>query len=153
VPAGEGERAIGEETAQDRDGLEHALDPDARPVEGEPGGLVFGLVPAGPDPDHQSPLAEQVQRGQILGEDGRVAQVVVEHERTQAEAFRGHRHGRQDRDRRELSGQMVVDTEMAVAHRLGEPRALHQGPAIHDRARPDHELEGPHRRIFADRWR
>ena len=62
-----------------------------------------------------------------------------------------HRDGRQHGDRRQLRRQVIVDRQVAEADRLGDPRALDDGAWVGDTARPDHELEWPHRTIFADR--
>ena len=54
--------------------------PDGRRVEREPDLVVLGPVPAGADGDLEPAAAQDVERGEVLGEDGRVAQVVVEDE-------------------------------------------------------------------------
>ena len=73
--------------------------------------------------------------------DGWVAQVVVQHERADAEPFGRHRGGGEHRDRRELRLQVVVDAEMGVADGLGRAGMLDQRRPIDDLAESRHQLE------------
>ena len=137
----EAERSVGEQPAEDGDRLGHPLDPHARRVELQADRPVLGLVPAGPDPDVEPAVAEDVERREVLGHDGRVAQVVVEHERADAEPFGRHRGGGEHRDRRKLRLQVVVDAEMRVADGFGRPGMVDQGRPIDDLAESRDQLE------------
>ena len=86
-PAVEAERSLHKQAPQDGDRLHHPLDPGAGWVEGDSGGQVLRLVPAGADAYHQPPIADQVEGREILGQDGRMPQIVVEHQRAEAEPF------------------------------------------------------------------
>jgi hypothetical protein len=50
-------------------------------VERQPDRVVLRLVPAGADRDVQPATGQHVDARQVLGKNGRVTQIVVEHER------------------------------------------------------------------------
>ena len=53
---------------------------------GRPIAVVLGLVPAGPDRDVEPAPGEDVEAREVLGEDRRVPQVVVQDERRRSAA-------------------------------------------------------------------
>jgi hypothetical protein len=97
-----------------------------------------------------APAADDVQAGQLLGEHGRVAQVVVEHERAEPQAVGRGGDRREDRHRRELRREVVVDGDVGDADRLGPSSALRDRARVHHVAGADHELEGPHAAASSD---
>ena len=140
VAAREAERPVGEQPAEDGDRLGHPLDAHAGRVELQADRLVLGFVPAGPDPDVEPAVTDDIERREILGDDGWVAQVVVQHERADAEPFGRDRGGSEHRDRRKLRLQVVVDAEMRVADGFGV-RACRQRRPIDDLAESRDQLE------------
>lgn len=149
--AAERKRTIREEPTEDGHRLHHAIDPDAGRVKVEPDRRVFGFVPAGTNPHHDAALADQVERREVLGEHRRVAKVVVEDQRAEAQAFGRHGHGREHRDGRQLPEQVIVNAQVAVPDGLRHLGPTHERRPVDDAAGPNHELEWPHAAIFADR--
>ena len=145
VPPAEGERSVGEQAPHDRDRLAKAF--DARPwrVELQPGRAIFRLVPTGTEADYETPLAEDVERRQVLCQDGGMTQVVIEHERAQAEAFRRRGDDAEQRDWSELSGKVIVNAEVAEPDRFGKPDPIDELSPIDDVAGSDHQPERLHR--------
>ena len=97
VAALERERALAEESLEHGDRLGQPLDARGDRLEWKSDRVVLGAVPAGPDADLQSPATEHVEAGHVLGQDRRVAQVVVDHERPDPQGLRGGRDDRQGR--------------------------------------------------------
>ena len=85
VLAGERERTLAEAALEDRDRLGEPGLADADRVERQADRVVLGLVPAGADRDVEPAVGQDVERRQVLGEDRRVAQVVVVDERRDPE--------------------------------------------------------------------
>src|SRR5215475_518396 len=81
VLAGEGERPVGEAALQNRYRLAEPGDPGRDPVERQADRVVLRTVPAGADPVLGATAGQHVQGGELVGENGRVAQVDVAHER------------------------------------------------------------------------
>jgi hypothetical protein len=135
---------VAEQAAQDRDRFQHPADPHRGGIERQAERKVLGLVPAGPDPHDEPSLAQHVDRRKLLGEHRGMAQVVVEDERTEAQPLGRHRHGRQQRDRRQLRRQVIVNGQVAEADRLGGPGALDERAPILHAACADQEPEGLH---------
>ena len=121
-----------------------AVDPNSRPVKADASSRVLGLIPAGADPHDESTLTDEVEAGQLLGEDGGVTQIVVEHEGAEPYAFGGHRDRRERRYRGKLRREVVMNAQVAVADRLSRARTLKKRRPIDDPARRDHELEWLH---------
>ena len=141
VAAAEAERPVGEQPAQDRDRFGHALDPDAGPIEGQADRLVLGLVPTCADAHVEPAVADDIERGDVLRDHRRVAQVIIEDERADSQSGRGHRDGSEHRDRCELRREMVVDAQVRIPDRLGVPGMLHERRAVDDVAETRNELE------------
>ena len=93
---------------------------------GSPIASVLRLVPARPDRDVQPPAGQDVERGEVLGEQRRVAQVVVVDEGADPKAVRRGGHGREVRDRRELSERDDRRTNVVTPRSLRRPGALSQ---------------------------
>jgi hypothetical protein len=96
-------------STKDSDRLFEPVDPRPGTIERDAGRPILGLVPAGANADDDTPVAEAIEGRQLLGEHGRMAEVVVEDERTEAQPLGGYRDGGEDRDRRQLRGQVVMD--------------------------------------------
>ena len=133
--------AVAEEALQHGDGLGQALDARRDRLEREPDRVVFGAVPAGPDPDVEAPATEHVEAGHVLGQDRRMAQVVVDHERPDPEGLRGGRDDRHGRDRRELLDQVIRDDDRREADRFGTAGGLCQRGRIDDGLEAGQETE------------
>ena len=132
VPPLERERAVAEQTLEHRDRLGQPLDARRHWLEWQADGVVLGPVPAGADADVEAPAAQHVEAGHVLGEDRRVAQVVVGHERADPERLgRGGDHGHR-RDRRELLDQVIRDDQCGEADRFGAPGGGGQRGAVDD---------------------
>jgi len=144
VLAGEAERLAAEQPLEHGHRLGQARLPDGRRVERQTDGAVLRLVPTGADRDVQPAAGEHVEARELLGDDRRVAQVVVEHERRdpQGRGRRGHR--RHGRDRREVVDQMVREHQRGVAGLLGPPGPVAQLGSGDDGARDRQEPERAH---------
>ena len=116
------------------DRFHHALDTHAGRVERDRGLVVLLLQPPGPDTQLEPPAREHVERGRGLGEQGGMAEVVVEHEAADPESIAHHRGGHQRRDRVQ-SAHEVVQREVAVVAERIDP-ADHLDPLFARPGRP-----------------
>ena len=82
----------------------HPSQASAGRVERHAGSVVLGSVPAGTNADLETPLGNRVNSSQFLREQDRVPEVVVEHERSDAQSrhFGGHLQERQACDTPEV---------------------------------------------------
>ena len=99
VLAGEREGTLPEAALHDGDRFGQSGDPRPDRFERQADGVVLLAVPAGADPDVEATLAQDVERGHVLRQHGRVTQVVVEHERADPQGRGGGRDRRHRRDR------------------------------------------------------
>ena len=84
----------------------------------DPGREVLGPVPAGPDSDLEPPLAEQVKGRQLLCQDHRMAEVVVQDERADTQACGRRGHGGKRGDGTECDPQVVGSDHGRVTDRF-----------------------------------
>ena len=113
---------------RERVGAEAALDdghrlgqprlPDPDRVERQTDGVVLGLVPAGAERHVEPALGQRVEGGQLLGEHGRMAQVVVVHEGADPDPLGERGDGREVRHRRRLADEVVRQHERRDAEVL-----------------------------------
>ena len=106
----------------------------ARPdrVERQADRVVLGLVPAGADRDVEPAAGQDVERREVLGEDRRVAQVVVVDERRDPERRRRGGDRREVRDR----GERARDEVIRDRERRDADRTRRGGRARRGRGRP-----------------
>ena len=144
VLAVEAEGAIGETALEDRDRLRQTSLAHRRSVERDADRLVLRTIPPSADRNVEAALREHVQRGKVLGQDRRVAQVVVEHEAGDPQPLRGRGDRRHGRDRRRLGDEVVRDDEGVDPDRLSAAGGLGQLAPARDRARLGQESERLH---------
>lgn len=113
-------------------------------VEGHSDRGVLGLVPAGPDRDLEPAFGQDVQAGEVLGQDRRMAKIVVQHERRHPQPGRGRGDRGQGGDRRELADQVIRDNQDIDADRLGSAGRFGQFFPRGDRACLGQEAERTH---------
>src|SRR2546421_7899031 len=82
---------VSKDALHHRDRLGQPIDPDGAGIVCDARAVVLRLVPAGANSDLEPSVAEPVQRGQLLGEDDRMAEVVVENECPQPQGRRDSR--------------------------------------------------------------
>ena len=115
VLAGVAELPLAPQAPHDVDGL--AEPGDARLGVGlvDAGDGVVVLQPSGAEAEHEPAFGEQIDRGGLLGQHDRVAEVDAGDERADLEVGRDRRRGHDRRDRGELVAEVVVDLEAHVA--------------------------------------
>ena len=86
VLAGVGHRLAGQQPSHETDRLDEAVDPDPGGVERQADLVVLRLHVAGAHAELEATAGERVEGGDLAGEPGRVVEVVVEHERAEAQA-------------------------------------------------------------------
>jgi hypothetical protein len=92
----------GEQGPDDAQRLLEPADALTRRVEPDPGGVVFGLVPACAEAELEPSPGHEVQAGGLVRDDRRMAEVVGQHDRAHPQAG-GHRgRGGQGGERRQL---------------------------------------------------
>src|SRR5207244_8554926 len=98
VLAGKCHRFFREELSDNLQRLLHTTDTYPGRVEGDAHLLVFGLVPASADAQFEAPTREEIERGDLLGEQHRVSKIVVEYKcpHTQRAGSISCRHQRRD---------------------------------------------------------
>ena len=112
-------RRVGvQQAAQHLEGLTEATHPRPRLVDRQPHGVVLGLRVPGPEAEHEATAGHRVDRRGRAGEQHRVVQLVVQHERTDPHRRRGrcgghHRHERID------GAEVVVGVQLLVAEGSG----------------------------------
>ena len=94
-----------------------------RRPQGHADGVVFGLGITGSDSEDQPPAAQAVDRRRRSGQQGRVVELVVEHQRTHAQVGRalGRHHQRHEGVEQ---AEMVRCEELVVSERLDLPAQL-----------------------------
>jgi hypothetical protein len=125
VLAGEGEHRVGEHPVDDGQRLGQALGSLAQRPEGDAGLLVLEGVRAAADPDVEATVRDHVGGGDHLGQQRRVAEVVVEDEVAHPQR-RGPGEQRR-RQRPSLQGRAVGDhgrVEVVVDPERTQPEAL-----------------------------
>src|SRR6266542_5557478 len=104
------------EQALDDDGrLRQPLDPCAAWIEAQAGLLVFGLHVPGAKTEFQSTVGQEVHGGGFARHQHGMAEVVVEHRRTDPDGFRRGCGADQRRHRREHLGEMIRHGQRRVA--------------------------------------
>ena len=145
VLARHAERSVAEAALEHRHGLGQPRHPDADRVERQPERVVLRPVPAGPDRHLDAPAAQHVERGQVLGEQRRVAQVVVGHERRHAQPVRDRGDRGEQRHEPERDHDVVRVDQHRDPDGLRPPRGGDERRAVRDVARIGQEAERPHR--------
>jgi len=80
---------------------------------------VLGLVPAGAQTDLQTAAGQHVERSEVLGQDGRMAQAGIEHEGAHPQPLARRRDHGQQRYRGVLTDEMVGQYKRGAADGLG----------------------------------
>jgi hypothetical protein len=132
---------VGERALQDGDRLDEPSLADRRGVERQADRVIFRLVPARADRDVQPAPGQDVDRGQLLGQERRVAEVVVVDERADSQLRGGRGDPGAAGDRPELRDVVIGDDELVVADRYGLARSPRELGAADDLARVGEELE------------
>ena len=81
-------RFFREELSDNLQRLLHTTDTYSGRVEGDAHLLVFRLVPAGADAQFEASTREEIERGNLLGEQHGVAKIVVEYKRPDTQRAR-----------------------------------------------------------------
>ena len=81
-------RGLLEERADDLDALFEHVEPAADPLEGDAVGEVLALIPAGAEAGFEAAVGELVDRGQCVGQHGRMAVVHRQHHRADPHVLR-----------------------------------------------------------------
>ncbi len=115
----EGRAARVPQRTQDLDALGQPRHPHPGRIHRDAGLLVVRRHPAGTEPELEASAGDDVERGRLLGEHDRVAEVVVEHERTDAKRRRGLRRNGECHHRRPLVVEVIGHVEGGVAEILG----------------------------------
>jgi len=149
VVASEAERSIAEATLEHRDRLDQPLLAGRCRVEWQADRLVLRTVPAGPDGHVEPAFAEDVQAGQILRQDCRMAQVVVQHEGADPQPIGDGGDDRHGGHRSKLRDQVIRDDERIDPDRLRAAGRLGELASGGDAARISKESEWLHRAIVA----
>src|SRR6266566_3031511 len=92
----------GEQGPDDAQRLLEPADALTRRVEPDPGGVVFGLVPACAEAELEPSSGHQVQAGGLVRDDRRMAEVVGQHDRAHPQAGGHGGRGGQGGERRQL---------------------------------------------------
>ena len=121
-------------------GLELLVEDGAAPVERHAERLVLLLVPAHGRLDDEPPLAQQVERRQLLGEQQRMAQREDDRRQRDAQARRGGRDGRGQHERVGPRRRRIL-----VAGRGVVARVAHD--AVGARGRAEHDVLAEHHRV------
>ena len=132
VGAGEREGAVREEALEHLGVFDHAIDADLRGVHRDPRALVVEALPTGTDAHLESSFRQHVDARQLAGEHRRMAEVAVEHQRSEVDRGRHCRCHGERRDRPEALVEVVGNEEGRVAESLDlanrvEPRAPLEG--------------------------
>jgi hypothetical protein len=77
------DRRSGQQALDDGQRFVQPRDPLPRGIEGDPRRGVLGLVPAGPDAELAPPAGDQVEAGRLVRHDGRMPEVVRQHDGAQ----------------------------------------------------------------------
>jgi hypothetical protein len=117
----------GEQGPDDAEGFLEPADALSRAVEPDPGGIVFGLVPACAEAELEPSPGHEVQAGGLVSDDRRMAEVVGEHDRAHPEAGGHGGRGGQGGERRQLLAER--------ARREVIPDQQHVDPGVLDPAR------------------
>ena len=137
------EGTVGEAGLQHRDGLVQPLNADAGPVHSDAALLVVGGQPPRAHSHFEPSARHAVQRGQLLGQHGRVAEVVGQHHGRDLH-LRGDRcHHRQPHQRPALLAEVVGQGNAAVAEFLGPFGLRPQPVGIGDHSQLSGEPERP----------
>ena len=144
VLARERERPLGEAALEHRDRLGETRDAHAGGVERDAERGVLRPVPAGAERDLHAAPAQHVERGEVLGQERGMTQVVVGHERRDPQPVGGRGDRREQGHEPEREHDVVGIDEHVVADRLRATRGLAQGRAVGDLARVGEEAERPH---------
>ena len=91
-----------EEGAQDLGVLDHAVDSDFGRIHRDARSLIVESLPARTEPDLEPATGQLIDRRELPREDGGVAEVAIEHQRTDVQRRRDRRRGRHGCDRAEV---------------------------------------------------
>ncbi len=119
IPPGECRLPFTPQRLHDSEALGQPVHADSRFVELDPGLLVITPEPARSKTHLDPPFGRQAERGDLLGQDHRVAEVVVQHAGPHVEGggrFGGHGHGY---ERPELGVKVVRNVQGRVTEILG----------------------------------
>ena len=97
------------------DRLGESIHPHARLVHRHPGTLVVGAHPPCADADLETSFAEHVERRRLLCEDDRVAVVVAERERADAQRVGRVRRRRDRGDRSVAADEVITNVQRRIA--------------------------------------
>ena len=118
VVALERHRVAAQQALHDGDGLAQPRHPHAAPIERQPRLVVLRLHVAGAEAELQPPVGEQVHQRRLARQQHRMAEVVVEHERADAQPRGGGGRGDDSRHRREYLGEVIGHGQRGIAERL-----------------------------------
>ena len=122
-------------------GLELLVEDGAATVERHAECLVLLLVPTHGRLDDQPPLAEQVERRQLLGEQQRVAQREDDGRQRDAQARRGCRNGRGEDERVGPRSRRILVAGCGVVARVAHDPFGARGRAEHDVLAEHHRVD------------
>ena len=123
VRARVGHRVLGPQPLEQGDRLRQPLDADTRRVVADAEALVVTVVPSGADAELEPAVRDDVDGGRLAREEQRIAEVVVEHEGTDAKRRRRRGRGRERRERRQaIADDVIGHDQSAVADGLEPSR-------------------------------
>ena len=141
VRAGEGERPVGPDAADDRELLLEQLHARPERRELEAVGLVLALVPAGAEAELDAPVRDVVDGSDVLGEHRRVAERRRRDEHAEAQAGRDRREPRHRRPgSSEPRSSWPADREVVIRAEQRADAVLLAGLRERDPLRPGHVL-------------
>ena len=142
-----------EQATHDLDRFRHALLADTRRVERGADRGVLGVGVTGADAELEPPIGDMVDRRHLAGEVNRMPEVVVEHERADADALGRRRHRRQRRERRPVRSDVVERAEHVEPGALGSdcdrPQVVGAVVASDLETEPKGTISARHPPIFA----
>ena len=147
VRAGEVHLIFGEQSLHERDRLGQPRDAHAAAVERDAGALVVAIEPARANAELEPPAREHVEHRDLAREDDRVAEVVVDDQRAEAQ-LRGDRHERRQRGQRgpRTADHVIGHRERVIAERLDPLGAREPLPGRRSAARLCREAHRLHDR-------
>jgi hypothetical protein len=133
------DRRSGQQPLDDAQRFVQPRDPLARRIEGDPGRVVFGLIPAGAQAELEPSAGNQMQARRLVRHDRRMPEVVGQHDGAQPQPG-GHRgRGGQAAERRQLLPERAR-REMVPQQQHIDPAVLHLPSEIKPRLTFPHRL-------------
>ena len=138
----EGEGFVAEEALEDDGRLLEPVDPHRRRVEPDAGVLVLLAQPPGAEADLQPALGQDVEGGEFLGQDRRLAEVLRQHGLGDPQGRRGVGHGLTGDQGSEGADEVIGEPERRVAEGLDRAGGIEQLLPLRRGAAGEAEADG-----------